>query len=85
MTESPRKLQFFIQTTLAARKKRQRAQGFHDLARHLVRFIGIAAGRFQDFMGKFIRAFRQGGKDAGSLFTHHSFVRTENEVNGLLL
>ena len=36
-------------------------------------------------MGKFIRAFRQGGKDAGSLFTHHSFVRTENEVNGLLL
>ena len=38
-----------------------------------------------NFMGKFVRAFRQGGKDAGSLFTYHSFIRAEDKVNGMLL
>ena len=69
---------------LAAWEKRQCAQGLHDLADNLGRFIGISAARFQDFMGKLIRSFRQGGKNAGSLFTHHPFIRAENEMNGLL-
>lgn len=85
MTESPRKIAVLHPDYFAPRKKREGPQSFHNLAYQLGRFIGITAGRFQNFMGKFVCAFRQSGKDAGSLFTHHSFIRTEDEMNGLLL